>query len=203
MKQEIITYLAGPRNFIQGVELYEKYGINRMLKKSFRRQGETETMKAILLEELRKLAGLSEREFKTIRRNSKQLTAVKMEPAREAPPDDVSSLSTAQEAQAVVENFIANREMWDELEYYRENGKILGKCEKVKSLSVRKGVENLSDIDIQKALNNARANLSKNKAKLEQAGDDEKKKASALALIQKWETTQKAIEEEIEARKKK
>ena len=89
------------------------------------------------------------------------------------------------------------------LEYYRENGKILGKCEKVKSLSVRKGVENLSDIDIQKALNNARANLSKNKAKLEQAGDDEKKKASALAMIQKWETTKKAIEEEIEARKKK
>lgn len=120
----------------------------------------------------------------------------------EATPDDVNLLSTAQEAQAVVENFIANREMWDELEYYRENGKILGKCEKVKSLSVRKGVENLSDIDIQKALNNARANLSKNKAKLEQAGDDEKKKASALALIQKWETTQKAIEEEIEARKK-
>ena len=70
-----------------------------------------------------------------------------------------------------MENFIANREMWDELEYYRENGKILGKCEKVKSLSVRKGVENLSDIDIQKALNNARANLSKNKAKLEQAGE--------------------------------
>lgn len=120
----------------------------------------------------------------------------------EATPDDVSSLSTAQEAQAVVENFIANREIWDELEYYRENGKILGKCEKVKSLSVRKGVENLSDIDIQKALNNARANLSKNRAKLEQAGDDEKKKTSALALIQKWETTQKAIEEEIEARKK-
>ncbi|MCS2302753.1 hypothetical protein NXX23_09885 [Bacteroides ovatus] len=27
------------------MELYEKYGINRMLKKSFRRQGETETMK--------------------------------------------------------------------------------------------------------------------------------------------------------------
>ena len=315
MKQEIITYLAGPRNFIQGVELYEKYGINRMLKKSFRRQGETETMKAILLEELRKLAGLSEREFKTIRRNSKQPAAVKMEPARQEPPkmpvkysddlllelaesfgvsveelvssdfrdkvlsmdenadrveeleeeleeaekrykaapetvtkmirfrekftflnspdcpdilkilvsdmftaygkykeafarlevtpDDVSSLSTAQEAQGVVENFITNREMWDELEYYRENGKILGKCEKVKSLSVRKGVENLSDIDIQKALNNARANLSKNKAKLEQAGDDEKKKASALAMIQKWETTKKAIEEEIEARKKK
>ena len=47
------------------------------------------------------------------------------------------------------------------------------------------------------------ANLSKNKAKLEQAGDDEKKKESALAMIQKWETTKKAIEEEIEARKKK
>ena len=30
MKQEIITYLAGPRNFIQGVELYEKYGIQEM-----------------------------------------------------------------------------------------------------------------------------------------------------------------------------
>ena len=34
MKQEIITYLAGPRNFIQGVELYEKYGINRNVKES-------------------------------------------------------------------------------------------------------------------------------------------------------------------------
>ena len=315
MKQEIITYLAGPRNFIEGVELYEKYGVNRMLKKSFRRQGETETMKAILLEELRKLAGLSEREFKTIRRNSKQPVVEKVENEKvettqpeikysddlllelaesfgvsveelvssdfrdkvlsmdenadrvdeleeqleeaeqrykaapetvtkmirfrekftflnspdcpdilkilvsdmftaygkykeafvrlEAAPDDISSLTTAEEAQAVVENFIANREMWDELEYYRENGKILGKCEKVKSLSVRKGVENLSDIDIQKALNNARANLSKNKTKLEQAGDDEKKKANAFALVQKWETTLKAIEEEIEVRKKK
>ena len=95
MKQEIITYLAGPRNFIQGVELYEKYGINRMLKKSFRRQGETETMKAILLEELRKLAGLSEREFKTIRRNSKQPAAVKMEPARQEPPKMPVKYSTA------------------------------------------------------------------------------------------------------------
>ena len=79
MKQEIITYLAGPRNFIEGVELYEKYGVNRMLKKSFRRQGETETMQAILLEELRKLAGLSEREFKTTRRNSKQPVVEKVE----------------------------------------------------------------------------------------------------------------------------
>ncbi len=50
MKQEIITYLAGPRNFIQGVELYEKYGYQPYAKEviSARRQGETETMKAIL-----------------------------------------------------------------------------------------------------------------------------------------------------------
>ena len=111
------------------------------------------------------------------------------------------------QAEDGIRDSVASRGLGDvykrQLEYYRENGKILGKCEKVKSLSVRKGVENLSDIDIQKALNNARANLSKNKAKLEQAGDDEKKKASALAMIQKWETTKKAIEEEIEARKKK
>lgn len=318
MKQELFNYLSGPRNFAQGVELYEKYGVNRMLKKSFRKQGETEAMKAILFEELRKLAGLSEREFKSIRRNAKQpVTAIPvktqaqvqtqakeqakysddllMELAEsfgvtvdelvspdfrdkvlsmdentdrveeleemleeaeqkykaapetvtkmirfrekfpflnspdcpdilkilvsdmftaygnykeafarlEATPDDVNSLSTAEEARKIVENFIANREIWDELEYYRENDKILGKYDAVKKLSVRKGVENLSDIDIQKALNNARANLSKNQTKLKQAGDDEKKKADALALIQKWETTKNSIEEEIEARKKK
>ena len=46
-------------------------------------------------------------------------------------------------------------------------------------------------------------NTNNKTSQAERTTDDEKKKASALALIQKWETTQKAIEEEIEARKKK
>ena len=57
MKEQIISYLQGPRNFAEGVALYEIFGVNRMLKAKFRQIGECEMTKGALFEELRKLAG--------------------------------------------------------------------------------------------------------------------------------------------------
>ena len=42
MKEQIISYLEGPRDYSQGVALYEQFGPNRMLKAKFRQLGECE-----------------------------------------------------------------------------------------------------------------------------------------------------------------
>lgn len=68
MKEKIIAWLQGPRNFAAGAALYEQYGANLMLKASFRRQGDTLLTRATLLEELRKLAGLTEQQLCTLPR---------------------------------------------------------------------------------------------------------------------------------------
>ena len=70
MKEQIISYLQGPRNFAEGVALYEIFGVNRMLKAKFRQIGECEMTKGSLFEELRKLAGLSEMDFASMRRTA-------------------------------------------------------------------------------------------------------------------------------------
>lgn len=68
MKEEIATYLKGPRPYREGIALYDKYGRNLMLKATFRRSAETALTRATLMEELRKLAGIGEQEFKNLPR---------------------------------------------------------------------------------------------------------------------------------------
>ena len=41
MKEKIIAYLSGPRPYREGIALYEEYGLNLMLKATFRRNTET------------------------------------------------------------------------------------------------------------------------------------------------------------------
>lgn len=67
MKEEIKQWLSGPRNYNQGVELYKKYGYNKVLKNSLTR-GETPQNAEILVYELSQLAGISEQEVKTMKR---------------------------------------------------------------------------------------------------------------------------------------
>ena len=45
MKEQIISYLEGPRDYSQGVALYDQFGPNRMLKAKFRQIGECEMRK--------------------------------------------------------------------------------------------------------------------------------------------------------------
>jgi transcriptional regulator with XRE-family HTH domain len=308
MKEEIISYLEGPRSFDEGVALYEKFGINRMLKAQFRRMGITSLTAATLMEELRKLAGLTEKEFKNMSRKShvpaeekkeiikkiyaddvleeiadkfgitvdelvsddfvekvtssgeyadkideleEELENVKSlynnisdttkktirfresfpflkEPDcpdilkvlvadmftaygkyREAHaqladmPDDAELQETAKLSEEIVENFLANREIWDELEFYRDNHSLLGKCDKVKELQASEDLKNMSDIDLMTARNNASANLSKAKKRIENTEDtDEDSLVTAKQLLEKWDVAKSQIEAEIDSRKK-
>ena len=68
MKEKIKAYLQGPRPYQQGVDLFRQYGNNLMLKATFRRVPESETLRQTLYEELRKLAGLTEEEFRSMKR---------------------------------------------------------------------------------------------------------------------------------------
>ncbi|WP_321517449.1 hypothetical protein [uncultured Bacteroides sp.] len=305
MKELIIAYLRTHRNFYEGVALYDQFGVNRMLKAQFRKIGETEAIKKTLFEELRKLAGLTETEFKSLKRVAfvaaprvstvvpkvydddqllaladkfgitvdelvsdetaekilshedyqdqiEELTeelsnaktkycqvpeAVKKTirfredfPFLNAPdcpdklkvlvadmfraydvfreaheqlvnmPDNTSFGEAFKEAQTAVESYLDNREMWEELEYYKENGEILGKAGCLKSLVEQKEISGLSDLDLSKQISNARSNISKAKASLQTAENDEDK-AKAETNLSKWETRKALLDTELEKRK--
>ena len=77
MKEKIIAYLSGPRPYREGIALYEEYGLNLMLKATFRRNAETDLLRATLMEELHKLAGISETAFRTTPGNAPGTTRAK------------------------------------------------------------------------------------------------------------------------------
>lgn len=318
-KQEIVAYLSGPRNYAEGVKLYERHGHNRMYKRRFVLE-DTEFSRALLAEELRKLAGLSDAEFHRLPRlaksntstpqlngktakavildNPKQMDADaalmeladsfgvtvdelvspefqdrvlamdenadridemtdELEQAREkyaeAPepvrkmirfrekytflnrpdcPDilkvlvndmfaaydayktafahlqiipDETIAEAATEAEKVVTAYLANREIWDELEHYRTTGEILGKAAKFREMQTApvEDMSALSDLDLVKKLNSARANQSKQRKAIKTAEDAGKDSTAATAALESWTETRARIEAEIERRKKK
>lgn len=347
-KSEILNYLQGPRRYIEGVELYAKYGENKNLVQTFKRIGVTQSSKAMLMEELRKTAGISESEFKGIRqkaekpvmavtvikaetkakpetekvlmelaemfgvtvdelvkpekrqeiieyyrneREDSEVTAEKLQELEQylddlgmdaeeladvlddkdrtiqkltkaleaaekkyqdapattvkvirfrekftflndadcpdilkilvadmftayakykeaharlaAMPDDADTIETARLSEEVVENFVTDREIWEELEYYQEHHEILGKYEKVKALQVRQELTAMSDVDLMKKRQSASAQISKQKKIIDDPKADREKKANAEKVMEEWTAKKTAIEDEIEARKKK
>ncbi len=265
IREEILSYLEGPRRYMEGVALYEKYGANKTLVQTFIRQGVTKASQAMLYEELRKIAGISERDFGKIRqRVSKPVapankivaaktttetvteektvtetpTTIKVVKFREkfpflteddCPdvlkilvadlftayakykeahaklselPDDADALEAARLSEEVVENFIQNREIWEELEYYQENHELLGKCDKVKAIQERQGVAELTDVELLQKRNSAAAQISKAKKVLENPKADEEKKAKAKDTLALWTAKKEAMEAEIDSRKK-
>ncbi len=258
--QEIVTWLKGLRPWTEGVALYDRYGVNRMYKEMFRLRGENVQTRGILVEELRKIAGLTDDEMRRLKRTGKpsparnpqtappkndqtvnpqnDQTATKVIRFRErfpflneescpdvlkvlvadlftaygrykeaharlvVMPDSQADATAEKEAAAIVENYIENHAIWDELEHYRDHGTLLGRHPKVKAFMAAGSFENMSDIDVQRALANARSNLSKAKKKYTAAGDDESRQADAQTLIDKWEAEKTALEAEVERRKK-
>ena len=352
VKEEILNYLQGPRNYVEGVELYAKYGASKTLVQTLRRQGVTRASKEMLYEELRKLAGITEADFRKIRqmatrptmetapvapvktvamktkaetdkillelaamfdvsvedlvkpetrqeiiayykgeKEDSEVTAEKLEeleryldslgvtdieeladqldekdriiskleksletaekkykaaPAatvkmirfreqftflREddcpdvlkilvadlftaygkykeaharlaAMPDDADAIETAKLSEEVVENFIKDREIWEELEYYQEHHELLGKCAKVKAIQERQEVSGLTDVELVQKRQSAAAQISKAKKVLEDKKADDDKKTKASETLAKWTAKKEAIEAEIEGRKK-
>ena len=269
MKKEIVRYLQGPRDYREGVSLYQKYGINLRLKKQFAVE-ETAATKAILIEELRKLAGMTESEFKKLPRLALMSESVpkaeaenQQVPNNENPekvtgpipatetqkkiirfreqfpflnqpdcPDslkilvadmftsfgnyknaldklytlgDKESEEAAGLCETVVEEYLKNREIWEELEYYKEHGRILGKAAKFRELEKADELAKLSDVELVNKRRSAEVNISKRKKALESAleAQDEEKSEKERTALSNWQEKKEAIDRELEARKKK
>lgn len=312
-KKEITTYLCGPRDYAEGVALYQRYGVNLRLKRQFAVE-DTAVIREILFDELRKLAGLSEIEFnhlprqavkKTAQLNGVQAKCVilddekndesalmeladsfgvtvdelvspdfqervlamdenadrideltdELEAARskyaEAPepvrkmirfrekypflnstdcPDvlkilvadmftaygnykaaharlqvlgDADSATAAADCETVVTEYLKNREIWDELEYYRENGVILGKAAKFREMEAAEDLTKISDVDLMGQLRSAGVQESKAKKAVEEAKAKKQPNEKAEAAFVKWSNRKKILKAEIDRRKKK
>ena len=252
MKEKIIAYLSGPRPYREGIALYEEYGLNLMLKATFRRNAETDLLRATLMEELRKLAGISETAFRTMQRKAvdsphissasivveeikAEKTAVNVPvtpvvenvirfrdrfPFLNSPdcPDVlkilVADMFTAYDLylktfrelgelpdETTVENYLEDRSIWEELEYYRDNHVLLGKHPRIAVYLASDELSNKSDLEVMNIRKNAASNVSKWKKKLETV-EGEEERAKALAAVDKWESMKSAAEKELENRKK-
>lgn len=309
-KQMIIAYLSGPRDFREGVALYQRFGHNLRLKRLFVTD-DTATVREILYEELRKLAGLSENEFAGLPRRAAravppvpaglppasgkkddeavladlaasfgvsvdelvslefqervlsmdddagrigELTeeleearsryAVTPEPVRKmirfrekfpflGSPDcpdvlkvlvadmftsyenyksaharlqvlaDDDAAGAVADCEKVVGEYLRNREIWDELEYYREHGAILGKAAKFAEMEAAEDYSRLSEIDLMKKLQSASVNVSKHRKAAAMAREGGADDSRAEAALRRWIATKRLLQEEVERRKKK
>lgn len=65
----------------------------------------------------------------------------------------------------VKDNYISNKQAWDELEYYKKNGKVLGNHPIFKELKAKEAIAAMSTPDLTKKINTLTANISRNKQK--------------------------------------
>lgn len=299
MKQQILAWLQGPRVYLEGVELYDRFGFNKQLKNVFAK-GNNETTMETLVYELGKLTGLSEQEIKKLPRIAKGDTipvqTVEVQQSATKPPyvDDLlldlakvlgvtvhdlfasgaaehateqqrAAIETLAPAYAqvpetmkkviriretysflkdetcpvelkllvhdmfsaydryrdayaalsdknaqdenlalsatVVESYLDNRAMWEELDYYKENATILGKHEMFDLLKMREEIAAIDDMELISKLNKTKPNITKAKTALGKAETDEKK-TECLARLDKWTTYVAELEAEIDRRKK-
>ena len=312
-KKQITEYLAGSRDYSEGVSLYQRFGQNLRLKRLFVTD-DTQTTKEILFEELRKLAGLTEQEFAHLPRRAatpkptlngltakaiifddpkdnedtlkeladsfgvtvdelvspdfqervlamdenadriEELTdqldearskyAETPEPVKKMirfrekypflnSPDcpdvlkvlvadmftsydnykaaharlqvlaDDEAAAAVTDCEKVVTEYLKNREIWDELEYYRENGTILGKAAKFREMEAAEDYTELSEIDLMKKLQSANVNESKHRKAVNTAKEKGETNERAEAALARWSATKKALQEEVARRKKK
>lgn len=116
--------------------------------------------------------------------------------------DDEAAAAVA-DCEKVVTEYLKNREIWDELEYYRENGAILGKAAKFREMEAAEDYTQLSEIDLMKKLQSANVNESKHRKAVNTAKEKGETNDRAEAALARWSATKKAIQEEVARRKKK
>lgn len=116
--------------------------------------------------------------------------------------DDEATAAVA-DCEKVVTEYLKNREIWDELEYYRENGTILGKAAKFREMEAAEDYTKLSEIDLMKKLQSANVNESKHRKAVNTAKEKGETNERAEAALARWRATKKALQEEVARRKKK
>lgn len=116
---------------------------------------------------------------------------------------DDEAAAAVDDCEKVVSEYLKNREIWDELEYYRENGVILGKAAKFRQMEAAEDYTKLSEIDLMKKLQSAAANESKHRKAVNTAKEKGETNERAEAALTRWTATKNAIQEEVTRRKKK
>ena len=258
-REEILAWLQGPRQFEEGVSLYRLHGYNRMLKLMFVRQGRTAATEQILLEEMRRLAGLTveqlralpRRALSSVRKKESTPPAVKerqqeasetttkvirfrerfpflsdhscpdvlkvavadmftaygrykeAHAALQSMPGDTATAETARLAEEVVENYLQDRQLWAELEHYRDHGELLGQAPQVRRAIEAASIGALSDIDLLRQLQSAKTQQSKARTAVKAAAGDDERTARAEELLARWTLRRELLEEEAATRKKK
>ena len=82
-RKRLTDWLAGSRDMTEGAALYRRYGSNLMLKQQFARE-RTPMAREMLVNEIRKLAGLSELDRQRLRRRAAPAQSSATSAAREA-----------------------------------------------------------------------------------------------------------------------
>ena len=116
---------------------------------------------------------------------------------------DSDSAEAAIQCESVVENYLKNREIWDELEHYRTTGKILGKAAKFREMEEAENLAELSDVDLLGRLKSAEVQVSKQKKKLADSKSKGVENETAAAALEMWIAKKDALKTELERRKKK
>ena len=115
--------------------------------------------------------------------------------------DEVAA--AAMECETVITEYLKNREIWDELEYYRNNGAILGKAAKFRELQAAEDLASLSDVELLSKLQSAQSQESKQKKKVAVAASGNKTDEKAIAALETWSARKRELKAEVERRKKK
>jgi hypothetical protein len=98
-------------------------------------------------------------------------------------------------AKKAVENFVVNQQIWDELNHYKETGKVLGKHPVFVEYKLKEKVESLTVEDVTKRVANLEGYIRRDAKKLEKA-EEKKNKADIekfKAKVLEWETELKMI----------
>lgn len=78
-------------------------------------------------------------------------------------------------AREITDNFIENKQAFEELEYYKENGKLLGEHPVFEEMKIKEELEKLSAEELSKKAGALRKSISTNKKKAKETEDAEKK----------------------------
>lgn len=118
----------------------------------------------------------------------------------QAMPDDADAADSLAKCEELVNSYLNNREIWNELEHYRTTGTILGKAAKFKEIEASEDLAALTDVELMKKIQSAKVNISKNKKRLAESETFDDK---TTALYQTWQQRLIALEAERDRRKKK
>ncbi|WP_378186884.1 hypothetical protein ACE939_00865 [Aquimarina sp. W85] len=103
-------------------------------------------------------------------------------------------------AATVKDNYIENKLIWDELEYYQENQQILGKHEIFTKQNLATEISEISTEELSKKISNIKTNVSRNKKKATDKQRSDADREKSQELLEKYELELTVAEQELAKR---